>query len=398
MSSHLRLLHYCHRVITIVIAAALCISCGGGSGNDSQNVTTSPVATPPVTSPPSSPVSETLYFPPNDSLTWSTTSPESLNWNQSAINELMSHLANDGTRAFIVLKDGRIIIEEYFGSTLNGGNNFDATRNWYWASAGKVLTGFTVGLAQQAAFLTIDESSAEYLGSGWAQLTSEQEQAITIKHHLSMTTGLDDSVIDSDCTLTSCLLFRNAPGERWAYHNAPYTLLTQIIDSAVTSDFETFFNNTLKQQIGMDGFWYSPDDSDNLTFYSTARSMARFGLLMLNRGDWNGQPILEDKAYFDQMITSSQTHNPAYGYLWWLNGKAAFMVPATGQELYDGSMTKSAPNDMYAALGKSGQFINVVPSQNLVIVRMGESTDDARVAVSVQNRIWAIFSKVLTSD
>jgi hypothetical protein len=56
--------------------------------------------------------------------------------------------------------------------------------------------------------------------------------------------------------------------------------------------------------------------------------MARFGLLMLNKGNWNGNVILSDTNYYNQMVNSSQTLNPSYGYLWWLNGKASYMLPA----------------------------------------------------------------------
>jgi CubicO group peptidase (beta-lactamase class C family) len=104
---------------------------------------------------------------------------------------------------------------------------------------------------------------------------------------------------------------------------------------------------------------------------------------------------MEDKDYFNAMINSSQEMNPAYGYLWWLDGKTSFMAPATGQTSFNGSMTADAPGDMFAAIGKSGQFINIIPSENIVVIRMGESTDNARVALSVQNNIWERLRPVI---
>jgi CubicO group peptidase (beta-lactamase class C family) len=59
----------------------------------------------------------------------------------------------------------------------------------------------------------------------------------------------------------------------------------------------------------------------NNIYFSTARSMARFGLLNLNKGIWDTVPILNDTNYFTEMTTTSQDMNRSYGYLWWLNGK-----------------------------------------------------------------------------
>lgn len=382
----------------LLFSVFLISACGGGSGVEASST---PPAVPPVSEPvipapaPDPPQEPELYFPPTDSEQWQATSLSALNWNSDKYQELITHLQQDGTRAFIVLKDGKIVIEEYFGLTLNEENPFDETRNWYWASAGKTLTSFMLGIAQEQGLLSIDDSSALYLGSGWGSLSVAQEEVVTIWHHLTMTTGLQDDVVDDDCTLSACLIYHTEPGQRWAYHNAPYTLLTQVIQNASGLDFRDYFNQELRDKIGMNGFWLSSEDSFNETYYSTARSMARFGLLMLNGGNWDGEAIMADSNYFNAMSNTSQTLNPAYGYLWWLNGKSTFMVPATGQRVFDGALSPDAPMDMYAAMGRDGQLLNVVPSENLVVVRMGESTEDTRVTVRVQNNIWEILRQVI---
>jgi len=112
----------------------------------------------------------------------------------------------------------------------------------------------------------------------------------------------------------------------------------------------------------------------NKVFFSKARSMARFGLLVLNNGNWDGNQIMTDQPYFDQMVNSSQSLNPAYGYLWWLNGKDQFMLPQT-QFVFDGLLLPDAPPDMIVAAGKNGQLLNIVPSQGLVVVRMGNEPE-----------------------
>ena len=87
------------------------------------------------------------------------------------------------------------------------------------------------------------------------------------------------------------------------------------------------------------------------------------------------------------MTTSSQDLNPAYGYLWWLNGSDEFMLPGS-QLVFPGSFSAAAPADTYVAAGKNGQFINVVPSEGLVWIRMGDAPDNALVPVTLNNEIW----------
>ncbi len=93
------------------------------------------------------------------------------------------------------------------------------------------------------------------------------------------------------------------------------------------------------------------------------------------------------------MTTTSQQLNLSYGYLWWLNGKSSFMVPQT-QIVFPGSMNPSAPNDMIAALGKNGQFVNVVPSMSLVFIRMGDAPDNSMVPFQLNEEIWKRLNRV----
>ena len=108
--------------------------------------------------------------------------------------------------------------------------------------------------------------------------------------------------------------------------------------------------------------------------------MARFGLLALNQGNWNGAQILNQK-YFHDATNTSQNINLAYGYLWWLNGKSTYHLPQT-QIQFSGSLIPSAPNDLFCALGKNDQKIYVIPSKNLVIIRMGKSANNSNFARS----------------
>lgn len=338
------------------------------------------------------PVTTQLYFPPIGSLDWATATPESLGWNTANIQPLYDFLKAQDTRAFIVLKNGKIVLEKYFGQNITGGGAFGQTSLWYWASAGKTLTGFIVGKAQQEGLLSINDKSSKYLGIGWTSAPMAKEALITVRHQLTMTTGLDDGVADVDNTTPASLQYKADAGTRWGYHNAPYTLLQKVVSNATGQAFTTYFETKLKSKIGMEGQWVSNGYLN--IYYSTARSMARFGLLILNKAKWGSEDILGDSVYYNAMINTSQTINLSYGYLWWLNGKASAMAPGS-QVVFPTSLTPNAPADMFAAMGKNGQLINVVPSKGLVVIRMGDNANNSAVSISLQNDLWEKLQAVI---
>ena len=144
----------------------------------------------------------------------------------------------------------------------------------------------------------------------------------------------------------------------------------------------------------MSGYWYKIPNANNI-LYSNARSMARFGLLLLNKGSWGSTPILTDTTYFHDQVNTSQTFNLSYGYLTWLNGKASEMLPGY-QTVYPGDVIPNGPDDMYMALGKNDQKVYVIPSQKLVVIRMGNSAGGVSLAVSdFDNTLWGKLQAVI---
>jgi CubicO group peptidase (beta-lactamase class C family) len=326
-----------------------------------------------------------IYFPPTVGNTWATTTPAELGWCEDQIPELLTFLESNNTKAFIVLKNGKIVIENYFGT-------FTQDSLWYWASAGKTLTSYLVGIAQQNGQLSINDLGSSHLGSGWTSCTAAQENNITVRNQLTMTSGLDDGVADEYCTLPSCLQYLAPASTRWAYHNAPYTLLDGVLEGATGQTLNGLVFSALKQPTGMDGFFFQ--SGYNNVYLSTARSMARFGILMQNGGNWNGNELMTDANYFQEMITPSQNLNNSYGYLWWLNGQSSYMVPGS-QLVLSGMLFPHAPSDVYAALGKNGQFLNVSPSEGLVFIRMGNAPDNSLVPFLLNDQIWEKLNYVM---
>ena len=331
--------------------------------------------------------STSIYFPPLTGTDWQTETAASLGWDTTQLNALYPYLQSKDTKAFIILKNGKVVSEKYFGT-------FTTDSLWYWASAGKTMTGFLVGIAQQQGLININDLTSKYLGTGWTSEPLAKENLITIKNQLTMTSGLDDGVSDPDCTLPGCLVYKADAGTRWAYHNAAYTLLDEVVENASKLTYNVYFQQNIGSKIGMGGTWVKTPNSNNI-FYSNARSMARFGLLMLNNGKWGSTILLSDTNYFNSQVNTSQNLNLSYGYLTWLNGKSSCMLPQS-QTVFPVSIIPNGPTDMYAALGKNDQKIYVVPSQQLVIIRMGNTAGGVSLASSdFDNELWGKLKTII---
>lgn len=324
-----------------------------------------------------------MYFPiPNDPA-WETKSFEELDWNEAAADDLKEYLIGANTKSFMILVNGRIVMEEYFG-------DHTASSTWPWNSAGKTLVATTTGIAQQEGLLSIHNPVSDYLGEGWTSMAADKENLITTRHLLTMTSGLDD---DSELVIKANLTYLADAGTRWSYSNV-FQILMDEVAAVSDQEFSTCFDSRLKNKIGMDGFW---DNGIIFKIYnSNTRSMARFGILALNKGVWNGEQIINE-AFFTESTTTSQGINPSYGYLWWLNGKSTYMVPGE-QTVFDGPLVPNAPADMFAAMGASDQRIYVVPGMNMVVVRMGDASDPDNPSFALSgfdNKLWEKINPVI---
>ena len=321
---------------------------------------------------------QTLYFPPTIGNTWDTLSPVSLGWCQPRIDSLYNYLDARHSKAFIILKDGKIVLERYFGT-------FTVDSIWYWASASKSLTATLTGIAHQENLLEITDTVSNFLGNGWTSCTTTQERQITIFNLLTMTSGLNDTFgtpCTNEDTAASCLQYLVPPGTRWAYHTGAYRKLEDVVSVASGMSYNAFTYNRIGSHTGVTGAWVAQE------FFSKPRSMARFGLLALNKGIWANDTILQDTAFYNAMTNTSQSFNLSYGYLWWLNGKTSCMAPGL-QTVFPQQIFPAAPPDLFAALGKNDQKIYVVPSRNMVVVRMGDAAYSSALAFTqFDNELW----------
>ena len=159
------------------------------------------------------------------------------------------------------------------------------------------------------------------------------------------------------------------PGDVWHYSSGTSNIICRIVCDAVGpgQDCLTFPRRALFDPIGMRSAVFEPDASGTPVgssyVYATARDWARFGLLYLQDGVWEGERILP-QGWVTYTTTPTPGSEGRYGAHWWLKKGD----PADQRWL-------DFPDDLFLASGYDGQFVVVVPSHSLVIVRLGFTPD-----------------------
>jgi CubicO group peptidase (beta-lactamase class C family) len=307
--------------------------------------------------PPTAPVPATQYFPPVAGAAWETITPAALGWNATALESALTWLGEQNTTAVVILWRGRIVAERYWdgwGPTTPGPN----------FSAGKVITGHLVGELAAAGAFALDDPVSSVVGAGWSRAAAPDESAVTIRHLLRMASGLDDS-----------LYAATTRGDTFFYNNPAYYQLFDVLQAATGQTMAQLTAARLWNRIGMqNAFWLPNTDTGEPGFihFSSARDFARFGLLALNGGVWNGTAIHPDSQFLRASRQPSGTTNASYGYLWWLNGQSSHRTPGSWLlPTRTGPLFPGAPTDLAAALGLDDKKLYVVPSLDLVVVRLG---------------------------
>lgn len=315
------------------------------------------------------------YYPPVDPAddTWETVAPAELGWNGAALEALADYAGEQNSTALIVLHRGRMVLERYWG-------DWDLHTADRIYSAAKSVTALLVGRAQREGHLQIDDPVRRHLGPGWSRARRAAEAEITVRHLLTMTSGLDD-----DLALSA------EAGTAWYYNNTAYHQLFPVLEAVTGESMNDVVDRWLGSPIGMrDSRWL------NVTLRASARDMARFGLLILSQGRWAGEEVLGDADYITDMLTTSQALNPAYGYLWWLNGQARFRLPGDPPPAGEGPLIPNAPMDLVAALGLEDKKVYVAPSLDLVVCRHGGAANEDQFALSsFDNMLWTLLSAAL---
>ena len=310
-----------------------------------------------------------LYFPP-DRGAWETVEPEQVGWDGAKLQEALDYAGDNQSSGVVILHKGRILAEQYFD--VQGARSAKYKQRVLGrdeagraiedvASAQKSVAAILVGIAQQKGLLKIDDRVSQHLGVGWSRATPQQEDAITIRHLITMTSGLSARGV-----------FEARPGTKWRYNTTVYAKSMDVVAAAAEMDRHELTRQWLTQPLGMsDSKWVERGSQFQLVnrfgLATTARDLARFGLMMLAGGKWGDETVLADQQYLKEATTTSQKLNPFYGYLWWLNRNAN---AATGVRRLE-----TAPSDIYSANGALNRRCFVVPSLQLVVTRLGDQPD-----------------------
>lgn len=313
----------------------------------------------------------TTYFPAND-FVWESVSPNDLGWDASALAHAVTFAAEHRSTALVVLYNGRIVVEKYW--QLENPRTFTRLRDGPAeerrnaeghpvedvGSVQKGILGILVGLAQNRSLVDLDAPVSQYLGRGWTQATLAQERRITVRHLMSMSSGL-----------SRAFLYEAEANARWYYNTQVYSRLFDVLTAISGQDPHEYTQAWLSEPLGLrDTNWALRDGGPNPYGLTTsARDLARMGLLMLNQGLWEGQRLMNEE-FVQLAFNSSQLRNPAYGLLWWVNGKNRW-DDWTNRGMRSGAFIPTGPDDLIAARGIGDRKIYVVPSLGVVVSRLG---------------------------
>lgn len=326
------------------------------------------------------------YFPPRSGDAWERVAPEDAGWDARALDELAEWAGTVNTTGLVLLHRGRILMEAHFGE---GHAHF--TRDV--ASCQKSFTSFLVGTAQESGLLAIGDPVTKYLGEGWSRSPAETERLITIRHLITMSSGLSTLIeVVEEGRYALKTGYEADAGTKWFYNTAAYQMSKNVLERATGLPLQQYTEERLSRLIGLQDAAWRPrtyvQNADGVPYTGmniSAREMARFGLLMLANGEWDGSRIIE-APHLAESFSNSQPMNLSYGYLWWLNGQESHMF-AHDPTVHPGWLIPTAPADLVAAKGNGDNRIYVVPSLDLVAVRHGSHAFGAPDPVKALERL-----------
>ena len=281
------------------------------------------------------------------------------------------------TRAVVIVYDGKLIAERYApGFTLN-------TPQLGW-SMSKSVTNALVGFLVKEGKLQLNSAAPV---PEWQQ-ADDPRQNITLDQLMRMSAGLEfdeayapfsDAVYmfyDSHDFAAYAALkpLEVEPDTKWNYSSGTANIITRIVRTAIETEHGNYYEylyRNLFHKIGMLSLVMEPDPSGTFVgssyMFATPRDWARFGLLYLQDGIWNGERILPEGWVKYTTTPTSQAPKGEYGALFWLNAGAS--------ENPSDRLLPSVPRDVYYARGFQEQRLFIVPSRKLVLVRFGATSD-----------------------
>lgn len=279
---------------------------------------------------------------------------------ETALNN--AFLEENKTRAVVILHKDYLLAEKYSEGFS------DETELLGWSMT-KSITGAILGILEKQGRVELEQ---DRLFPEWEK---DARAEITLNNLLHMNSGLkweEDYSTISDVTkmlflaedMTEVQLHKplvGEPGIIWNYSSGTSNLLSGFVRDQFRThqEYLDFWYRELIDKIGMHSMTLEADMAGNYVgssySWATARDWAKFGLLYLNKGKWNGEQIL-DEDWIDYTVKPVEGSDGQYGAHFWLNA---------------GGVYPDVPRDLFSANGFQGQHVFIIPSKDLVVVRLG---------------------------
>jgi len=275
------------------------------------------------------------------------------------------------TRAVVIVYDGKIIAERY----AKGYDEYSRHMGW---SMTKSITNAITGI------LTKDGRMKVFDAAPVPQWQNDERKKITLHNLLQASSGLKWEENYGGPSLATKMLFNkkdmglyamesrleSEPNTVFEYSSGTTNIISRLIRNAIgDEDYYRFYYRELFEKIGARSMIIEPDAGGTYVgssfAWGTARDWARFGLLYLNDGVFNGERILPEGWVAYSSTAATTAARGEYGAQWWLN--------AGGLNNPNNRTYPDVPADSFQAEGYEGQFVFVVPSKKLVVVRLGLS-------------------------
>ncbi len=297
---------------------------------------------------------DSIYFPTDNE--WQKIPATATPFNKKKFDLVLNYAQEQKSSGVFFLYKGKILTEQYW-QVSNSSLRYQTFLHKKTgvktledvASIQKSVVSILCGIAMSKDLIELEKPVTDYLGKGWSQ--SKSEDQITVRHLLTMTSGLDDK-----------LQYQQPQGMVWKYNTMAYKHLVKILETVTGTDINTINERWLSDIIGLShSRWQIAASPNPYRFLSTLRDLGRLGLLILNEGRWQDEALITDEQY-KQLAFAPGKVKPNYGFLFWLN--------------QDRSFISTAPNNIITMFGALQRYVYIIPQLSLVVVRLGDKPED----------------------
>ena len=337
---------------------------------------------------------ETYYPPPESEGGWRYTreveqvralagmDPEKLD----LVRQKQEFLYGGDSWAIGIIRHGYLVREFYTFNVLIP-TRFDiwsGTKSFTGTAWGLLLEDSCQDRLPNGRHVDLDSPAYSFIPEGYP-LTDPRKEHITIRHLLTMTSGIpgEHMGVIGMPTATSHGPFEHMlgrcpnrygrwadklsaePGTRWDYSDPAFAHLSLIFANIMEREMSECLKERVFDPIGIENLswdvqggsgFIGPHTNAHTGIHISARELARFGYLALHHGMWNGQQLIP-RWWMHLATQTSQDLNPGYGYTWWVNTK--------------GACWSGLPRDAFALMGYRSNKCYIIPSLDLVVARVG---------------------------